>query len=273
MNCPSDNMEQDFAEQRILDEMNRIRPRVHCLTNPVTMQDVANILLAAGGSAIMAQDPREVAEITAICQALLLNTGVPDEEKMRACRISGKKANELGIPVVLDPVGAGASSFRLRELEQLTNTVKMTLIRCNQEEAKALLHIWNGVSGGVESGVAETADQQTELAEKLAEVYQCAVLVSGERDVAAEGGRTAVLIGGDARLSRITGGGCMVSALCALLCGAGAEPLEAARTAGRLWRACAEWAAAGTCESGGGIGTFHMRLFDGAEHYFYRTPV
>lgn len=262
MNCLFDD---------VLAQMNRIRPRVHCLTNPVTMQDVANILLAAGGSAIMAQELAEAAEITAICQAVLLNTGVPDTEKMRACLISGKRANELGIPVILDPVGAGASAFRLRELEKLTHSVRMTLIRCNQEEAKALLHIWNGASGGVESGVTESVEEQTVLAGKLAETYGCAVLVSGSRDVAAEGGRAEVLTGGDVRLSRITGGGCMLSALCALLCGAGVEPREAARAAGTLWRSCAEWAAGESRTAGGGIGTFHMRLFDAAERYFYRN--
>ena len=262
MSCLFDN---------ILAQMNRIRPRVHCLTNPVTMQDVANILLAAGGSAIMAQEPAEAAEITAICQAVLLNTGVPDAEKMRACVISGERANELGIPVVLDPVGAGASAFRLRELEKLTHSVRMALIRCNQEEAKALLHIWNGASGGVESGVTESVEEQTDLARKLTEAYRCAVLVSGPRDVVAEGGRAEVLTGGDARLSRITGGGCMLSALCALLCGAEADPWEAARTAGTLWRSCAEWADRESRKTSGGIGTFHMRLFDAVERYFYRS--
>ena len=83
--------------------------KVHCLTNPVTMQSVANVLLAAGGSAVMAQDEQEVEEITAICQATLLNTGVPDERKIRSCILAGKCANRLGHPVVLDPVGAGAS--------------------------------------------------------------------------------------------------------------------------------------------------------------------
>ena len=87
--------------------------KVHCLTNPVTMQSVANVLLAAGGSAVMAQDEQEVEEITAICQATLLNTGVPDERKIRSCILAGKCANRLGHPVVLDPVGAGASKFRM----------------------------------------------------------------------------------------------------------------------------------------------------------------
>lgn len=113
--------------------------KVHCLTNPVTMQSVANVLLAAGGSAVMAQDEQEVEEITAICQATLLNTGVPDERKIRSCILAGKCANRLGHPVVLDPVGAGASKFRRKKIGQLLQSVVPSIIRCNQEEASALL--------------------------------------------------------------------------------------------------------------------------------------
>ena len=82
--------------------------KIHCLTNPVTMQDVANILLAAGGSPIMGQDPEEAEEIARLCQAVLQNTGVPDERKFQACILAGKTANMLGHPVVLDP-GRGRS--------------------------------------------------------------------------------------------------------------------------------------------------------------------
>ena len=98
-------------------------PKIHCLTNPVTMQDVANILLAAGGSAVMGQDTQEVCEITSFCQGTLLNTGVPDTAKIQACILAGQQANALGHPVVLDPVGAGASTFRKKELKKLLGTV------------------------------------------------------------------------------------------------------------------------------------------------------
>ena len=97
--------------------------KIHCLTNPVTMQDVANILLAAGGSPIMGQDPEEAEEIARLCQAVLLNTGVPDERKFQACILAGKTANMLGHPVVLDPVGAGASVFREKGLRKLLQEV------------------------------------------------------------------------------------------------------------------------------------------------------
>lgn len=86
-------------------------PKIHCLTNPVTMQDVANLLLAAGGSAVMGQDEQEVEEITSFCHGTLLNTGVPDIAKIHACILAGQKANALGHPVVLDPVAPVPAHF------------------------------------------------------------------------------------------------------------------------------------------------------------------
>lgn len=248
----------------------RYRPGVHCITNPVTMQGVANILLAAGGRAIMAQAPEEVEEITALCQALLLNTGVPSKEKIRSCVLAGKKANILGIPVVLDPVGAGASRFRAEQLELLTKKVRFSIIRCNQEEAKALLHIWEGRSGGVESGVDVEEQEQLALAERLALDYGCTAFVSGKRDAVSDGKESRILEGGSRWLARLTGGGCMLSALCALMCGLGMTPYEAALTAGRLWRESAALAERQTEAAGAGIGTFQAKLFDAVEELFYR---
>ena len=121
-----------MERNEILAAILRKQPKIHCLTNPVTMNDVANILLAAGGSAVMAQDEQEAAEITTFCQGTLLNTGVPDEAKIRACILAGKRANQLGHPVVLDPVGVGGSSFRRRELRKLLDHVHPAVVRCNQ---------------------------------------------------------------------------------------------------------------------------------------------
>ncbi len=106
----------------ILQSIRRKAPKIHCITNPVTMQDVANILLAAGGSAIMARDPEEVSEITSICQGTLLNTGVPDERILRSCILAGTRAHTLRHSVVLDPVGVGASSFRRKNAPGTSGT-------------------------------------------------------------------------------------------------------------------------------------------------------
>ncbi|MDO5423974.1 MAG: hydroxyethylthiazole kinase [Eubacteriales bacterium] len=242
--------------------MDGFSAKVHCLTNPVTMQEVVNVLLAAGGSAIMAQDPAEVEEITAFCDATLLNTGVPDAEKFRSCILAGKRADALGHPVILDPVGVGASAFRKQELQKLLSEVPVSLIRCNQEEACTLLHMRMGHPGGVESAVRFGQGRQTEIAEKLAKTYDCTVLVSGETDVVSDGRWSVQICGGDARIARITGSGCMLSALCALLCGAGLPAWEAACRAAKIWKKSAERAGIRTEESHGGIGSFRIFLFD-----------
>lgn len=245
-----------------LEKLIETAPKVHCLTNPVTMQDVANVLLAAGGSAIMAQDPAEASEITAFCQATLLNTGVPDDEKFRACILTGKKANELGHPVVLDPVGVGASRFRREHMEKMLKNIQVTAIRCNQEEAAVLLHMQNYISGGVESAVALEEKEQIALAVQLARAYDCVTLVSGVTDVVSDGKRWEMLSGGDMRIRRITGSGCMLSALCALFCGTGIEPYDGILAAGIIWKRCSKEAGDRTDREGGGIGTFHRYLFD-----------
>ncbi|MCD8098717.1 MAG: hydroxyethylthiazole kinase [Lachnospiraceae bacterium] len=244
------------------------RPAVHCLTNPVTTQDTANILLAAGGSAIMAQEPAEAAEITAICQATLLNTGVPDREKFEACILAGKRAMELGHPIVLDPVGAGASNFRREELAKLLSQLQVSIIRCNQEEARVLLGLRNITSGGVESSVVLPAAEQETLARNLAQAYRCVTLVSGNTDAISDGEHVVLLTEGDSRISRLTGGGCMLSALCALLCAEGLPAFDAAQTAGLLWRESAAEAGRRTDREQGGMGTFHQYLFDAAEKAF-----
>ncbi|MCD8363234.1 MAG: hydroxyethylthiazole kinase [Lachnospiraceae bacterium] len=244
------------------------RPAIHCLTNPVTMQDTANILLTAGGSAIMAQEPAEAAEITAICQATLLNTGVPDREKFEACTLAGKKAMELGHPIVLDPVGAGASAFRRDGLAKLLSQVQVSIIRCNQEEARALLGLKSITSGGVESSVTLSVSEQEALAQNLALAYRCATLVSGNTDAVSDGEHVVLLTEGDSRISRLTGGGCMLSALCALLCAEGLSAFDAALRAGQLWRESAAEAGRRTNREQGGMGTFHQYLFDAAERIF-----
>lgn len=249
----------------VFSQMRQRAPKVHCLTNPVTMQDVANVLLAAGGSAVMAQDAAEVEEITALCDATLLNTGVPSPEKFRACTLAGVRANGLGHPVVLDPVGAGASAFRRSQLGALLEQVRPAIIRCNQEEAAALLGLRQEsglhlASGGVESGLAASEEAACALAAQLAQAAGCTVLMTGETDVVTDGTTLDTLHGGDARIRRITGGGCMLSALCALFCGGGVAAFDAARLAGQFWRDCA--AQAGKRVGQGQIGTFHMALFD-----------
>lgn len=254
-----------------IQQLQKTAPKVHCLTNPVSIRDVANVLLAAGGSAIMGEDQLEVQELTELCQATLLNTGVPNEDKLCACMIAGIKANELEHPVVLDPVGVGASQFRSRTMKIVLKKVEPSVIRCNQEEACALLNMESTSLGGVESSVELEQEVQRKLAIVLAQTYNCTALISGEADAISDGERSMLVTGGDARIKRITGSGCMLSALCALLSGTGLAPYEAACAAGTIWKESAEIAGARTDKMQGGIGSFYVHLFDALDGVCHGT--
>ena len=262
--------------EEIASRIRQTSPKIHCLTNPVTMQDVANILLAAGGSAVMGQDEQEVSEITAFCQGTLLNTGVPDAAKMRACSLAGQKANALGHPVVLDPVGVGASAFRRRELKKLLETVHPAAIRCNQEEAVVLCSLLTDTDaprshGGVESALTLSKDDVCQTARKTAGLFHCTVLITGAQDVVSDGDRVQILTGGDSRIRRITGGGCMLSALSALFLCACDSAFDAVCAAGELWRDVAYEAGRRTDAGRSGIGSFHVYLFDVLDEKLSRT--
>lgn len=248
--------------QDCLKQMKQISPRVHCLTNMVTMTDVANILLAAGGSAIMGQHPDEAAEITASCRATLLNIGTPDEDKFEACIEAGKQANELRHPVTFDPVGLGVSAFRRKYVERLLRKVEVDIIRCNPAEAYALMGTSTEQSG-VESGSDPSNEERIEIAKTLAKQYRCSVLLSGRVDTVSDGWRTVQYGGGDDRIAQLTGGGCMLSALCALFSGAGMDSWDAACTASRLWKTSAYYAGSKIDGQHAGMGSFHMYLIDG----------
>lgn len=263
-------------------------PNVHCLTNVVTMQDVANMLLAAGGSAIMAQDIKEVDEITQITSATLLNMGVPSDEKIAAYIAAGKTANRLGHPVVFDPVGVGASKYRKNCANEILTNVTPDIIRCNQEEAKILLGLNSEiVSNGVESSIKLTESEQEKTAIALANKFDTIAFISGRLDTISDGNIVLKIDGGDSRMRRVSGTGCMLSALCAL-CAAGmyaASKTEknvsyvaddensiinekyfyAAYSAGKVWKETAKSTGVLADINGEGIGTYHSMLFDELE--------
>ena len=123
-------------------------PLLHCISNIVSANDCANLALAIGASPIMAQAPQEMADIAALASAVVLNTGTPDEAKFAAARTAGATANRRSIPVVLDPVGVGASPWRLANIQSLLQQVQPAIVRVNAGEAAALLGL-----GGSEHGV------------------------------------------------------------------------------------------------------------------------
>ncbi len=257
-------------------------PNVHCLTNVVTMQDVANMLLVAGGSAIMAQDKKEMEEITQISSATLINMGVPSDEKIAAYIVAGKTANRLGHPVVFDPVGVGASNYRKSCAEEILKNVNPDIIRCNQEEAKILLGLNSEiVSNGVESSIKLTEREQEKTAIALANKFDTIAFISGSLDTISDGNIVLKIDGGDSRMRRVSGTGCMLSALCALFAAGMYAASEneknvsniednekyfyAAYSAGKVWKETAKNTGFLADINGKGIGTYHSMLFDELE--------
>jgi hydroxyethylthiazole kinase len=247
-----------MEQQHILQAVRAHRPLVHCISNIVTANDCANLVLAVGGSPIMAQAVPEMAEISAKANAVVLNTGTPDEAKFEACRIAGKTANAAGIPVILDPVGVGASRWRLAQMQTLLAQVHPTIVRVNAGEAKALLGMGQS-EHGVDSPNSE--ENAMQLAVRLSKKLDCTVLLSGAEDCIAAGERQQKVTGGSANMQRLTGAGCMLSVLVGTFAAAESDAFTAAVAAAQFWKECAANAEA----QSHGMGQFHMALFDCAE--------
>lgn len=210
------------------------KPLIHSITNYVTANDCANMLLACGASAIMADDAQEVEEITALCQGLCLNMGTPSARRLEAMALAGKQANTLGHPVVLDPVGVGASRLRREGAQQLLRQVCFAVIRGNLSEVKTLA---TGClnSHGVDTADRVTAENQGEVigfAKALSQSTGAVIAISGETDIVADSQRAYCIRNGHPMMARVTGTGCQLSVLTAAFVTANpAHPLEAAAAA------------------------------------------
>ena len=204
-----------------LEKIRAAAPRVHCITNYVTAHDVANMILACGANPVMADEPQEMGEITAHAGALALNMGTPGERREQAMLAA---ANANGIPVLLDPVGVGASAFRRKMAEELLEAVTFTAIRGNMSEIRTLSELAEkkvtGSSGGVDVCPVDAVTEAT-LVETVAFVKAVskrlgAVLaVTGAIDLVSDGQQCVVIRGGREEMSRVTGTGCQLSGLAA----------------------------------------------------------
>ena len=240
-------------------------PLVQCITNFVTVNDCANILLAAGGSPTMAHDIREVEEAVAGVQALVLNLGAIGD--VEAMLLAGKRANQLGIPVVLDPVAAGVTSLRREACRRLLAELRFTVIRGNASEIRALALGAEGGSGvDVSAGDAVTEENLSrgvELCRRLAESTGAVPALSGQVDILSDGTQTVLIRGGVPTMSRVTGSGCMLTALLGAFCGANPErPLAAAAAAVAAMDLAGERAEARRLQNGTGNATFRTDLID-----------
>lgn len=238
----------------------RRAPLVHLITNYVTANDCANLLLAAGASPIMADDPLEAAEITSGCSSLVLNLGTLNPRHAEAMLLAGKEANRLGHPVLLDPVGIGASAFRADTAAGLLKQLRFSVIRGNLSEICRLAGIPARAHGVDVSAEAAQTDFCSLLAAVKRFSLSCGavIIATGPTDLVVSGRQAAHLRNGHPMMSQITGSGCMLSALLGAYLGAAPDsPFEASVAAVSAMGLCGQLAAESR-----GTASFRMGLID-----------
>ncbi|GIV87629.1 MAG: hydroxyethylthiazole kinase [Chloroflexus sp.] len=246
-----------IAELR--DRVRQQRPLIHHITNFVVMNDTANVTLHIGGLPVMAHDREEVAEMVAAAGALVLNVGTLSPDWIEAMIIAGKRANELGIPIVLDPVGAGATSLRTSSNRRLLETLQVAVIRGNSGEIGALAGM-GGVVKGVEAVVE--ADDPLAAAQALARQYHTVVAVTGRRDLVTDGSRVLAVDNGHEWLKTLTGTGCSATTVIAAFTAVERDYLFAAAAGLACFGLAAELAA----PQARGPASFKVAFYDAIYH-------
>ncbi|GHU74402.1 hydroxyethylthiazole kinase [Clostridia bacterium] len=215
--------------KEIFDNVRAAAPLVHNITNYVTVNDCANVLLACGASPIMADDIDEAADITRICGALNINIGTLSQNTIPSMFAAGKASNELSHPLVLDPVGAGASALRTNTAKKLIEELEVSVIRGNISEIKALA-LGAGGAKGVDADVLdllteETLENAVSFTKRFAKEKNTIVAVTGAIDIVTDGETAYTIRNGNANMGKITGTGCMLSSLVAAFAAANREKL------------------------------------------------
>ena len=250
----------------MLENVRAKSPLVHNITNYVTVNDVANVLLAAGGSPIMSDDADDVEDITSICGGLNINIGTLNKNTIPSMFLAGRKANELGHIVLLDPVGAGASRLRTDTANRLMQEVRFDAVRGNISEIKTLC-TGSGSTKGVDADAVDAVteanlDDGVQLVKAFAQKTGCIIAVTGAIDLVSDGERCWCIRNGRAEMSRITGTGCQLSALMtAFLVANPDRKLDAAAAAVCMMGLAGEigWA---NMQPGDGNSTYRDRIID-----------
>lgn len=242
----------------------KIAPLVHNITNYVTANDVANILLACGGSPIMSDEPEDVEEITSVCGGLHINIGTLNRRSIEGMFRAGRRANELGHVLLLDPVGAGASALRTDTAVRLMDELRFDVIRGNISEIKTLA-LGSGTTKGVDADVAdavteERLDEGVAFVREFAEKAGCIAAVTGAVDLVSDGTTCYVIRNGRAEMGKITGTGCQLSGMMTAFLAANPENKLAA-------------AAAAVCAMGLAGELAWMRMQEGDGNCAYRSRI
>ncbi len=239
-------------------------PLVHNITNYVTVNDVANAILACGGSPIMSDEPEDVKDITSICGGLNINIGTLNKRSIEAMFTAGKISADLGHPVLLDPVGAGAGALRTQTASRIVCEIKPDVIRGNISEIKAI-SAGTGTTKGVDADEAdavteENLDRVIESVKSFAKERNTIAAVTGAIDLVTDGNRCFVIRNGRPEMGKITGTGCQLSGIMTAYIAANPDNML-------------EAAAAAVCVMGlaGEIG--YSRLADGEGNASYRNRI
>lgn len=251
----------------ILENVKTKTPLVHSITNYVTVNDCANIILACGGAPIMADDINEVCDITSICSSLVINMGTLNERTIKSMIAAGKKANELGHPVIFDPVGAGASEFRNQTALMLLQEIQFAVIRGNISEIKFLAS-GSSTTKGVDADAADavTADNietVISFAKSLSKSTNAVIAITGATDIVADKSKAYIIQNGNPMMSQVTGTGCMLTTVIGSFVGANSDHvLDATATAVVSMGLCGELAFKRMQDMDAGTNTYRMLIID-----------
>lgn len=242
-------------------------PLVHCITNYVTVNDCANILLATGASPIMSDDIKEVEEIISICGGLAINIGTLNQQTIPAMFLAGSTANTLNKPIIFDPVGAGASKLRTETALKLINEIRFSVIRGNISEIKALALgsvSTKGVDADASDAVTtETLEDTVSFAKKFSKKTGAVIAITGAVDIVTNEGTAYLIYNGNPMMSKITGSGCMLTVLAGAYIAANPDNnLEATAASICAMGICGEHAYKKLLETKSGNSTYRNNLID-----------
>jgi hydroxyethylthiazole kinase len=234
-------MELTHTTAELLDTIRKNAPLVHNITNFVVMNPTANILLATGASPVMAHSRKEAADMAAMADALVLNIGTLAEKWVEAMLLAAKTANQRGIPVILDPVGAGATAYRTRTVKRILDDVSISVIRGNASEVLSLA-VDDVATKGVDSSLS-LSDEIAHAAGAIARKHGCIVAISAKKDLITDGNRMFRVANGVPLMTRVTGLGCGLSAVAGAFCAvSGGDLLAAVAAAFGFYGLCGELA-------------------------------
>lgn len=242
----------------LLKDVKDKKPLVHHITNYVTANDCANMVLSIGGSPVMADEIDEVEEMVSLSSALVINMGTLNKRTIEAMLMAGKMANKLDIPVILDPVGVGATGLRTNTASKLLKEINFSVIKGNMSEIKILSGV-KAIIKGVDS--VESMDNAEEIAVQLAKKYNCIAAITGKKDIVTDGERLCKIDNGHKMMADITGTGCMCTSLVGTFCGV-IRDYYLSTIAGILSMDLSGEKAFISLKENDGTGTFKVKLMD-----------